>query len=101
MDTYGMARGEMHATPAEDWRDYGNNLAGEAHYQGEQFNNARRLLLCAWDGWTSGEPPKREIVRELLATFWAMSMSTGIAAIEGPLEAFAARLTEIIEREEA
>jgi hypothetical protein len=101
MNDAGMTRDELHAAPAKDWRDYGSHLAGEAHYQGGTFNDGRRLMLSTWEDWTSGEPPRREIVHELLATLWAMSMSTGIAAIEGPLEAFAARLMGIIEREEA
>ena len=78
---------ERHATEAEDWRDYGHNLAAEAHYMGEQFADARRLMLCAWDGWTSGEPDPREIAHELLATLWAMTMSSGIEGLEAPLEA--------------
>jgi len=77
---------ELHATRAEDWRDYGHNLAAETDHMGAQFTDARRLMLCAWEGWTSGEPAPDEVLYELLATVWAMSMSTGIDGLEGPLE---------------
>jgi hypothetical protein len=72
-----MATVEQHATRAQDWRVYGQNLAAEAYHTGGQFNDARRLMLCAWEGWTSGEPPPEEVVYELMATWWAMTMSTG------------------------
>ena len=80
---------ERHATVAEDWRDYGQNLAVEADFVGGQFTDARRLMLCAWEGWTSGEPDPREVFHELMATLWAMTMSSGIEGLEEPLEALA------------
>jgi len=80
---------ERHATQSDDWRVYGQNLAEEAHYDGGQFTDARRIMLCAWEGWTSGEPDPREVFHELMATLWAMTMSTGIDGLEAPLEALA------------
>jgi|SRR5215472_703862 len=77
---------ERHATEAKDWHDYGHNLAAEAYYMGEQFADARRLLLCAWEGWTSGEPGPHEVMHEMLSTWWAMAMSSGISGIEKALE---------------
>jgi hypothetical protein len=77
-------------TVAYDWRVYGLNLASEAHHIGGQFADARRLMLCAWEGWTSGEPDPREVFEELMATLWAMTMSSGIDGLEEPLEALAA-----------
>ena len=59
---------------------------------GGQFLDARRLMLCAWEGWTSGEPDPREVLHELLATLWAMTMSSGIDDLEVPLEALAAEM---------
>lgn len=85
---------ERHATQAEDWRDYGQNLAVEADCVGGQFTDARRLMLCAWEGWTSGEPDPREVLHELLATLWAMTSSSGIDGLEVPLEALAADMAE-------
>ena len=85
---------EQHATVADDWRVYGQNLAEEADYMGGQFNDARRLMLCAWEGWTSGEPDPREVFHELLATLWAMTMSSGIDGLEAPLEALANEMAE-------
>ena len=73
-----------------DWRDYGGSLASEAYHDGGQFPDARRLMLCAWEGWTSGEPDPREVFHELMATLWAMTMSSGIDGLEEPLEALAA-----------
>lgn len=83
---------ERHATQAADWRDYGTNLASEAYHLGGQFADARRIMLCAWEGWTSGEPAPGEVLYELLATLWAMTMSSGIDGLEAPLEALAAEM---------
>ena len=80
---------ERHATQAEDWRDYGQNLAVEADCVGGQFTDARRLMLCTWEVWTSGEPDPREVFHELMATLWAMTMASGIEGLEAPLEALA------------
>lgn len=87
-----MQTQERHATAAEDWRVYGYNLAEEASYMGGQFADARRLMLCAWEGWTSGEPDPREVFHELMATLYAMTMSSGIDGLEGPLEALAVEM---------
>lgn len=83
---------ERHATRADDWRTYGNNLAAENHYVGGQFADARRLMLDAWEAWTSGEPEHDEVLYELLATWWAMCMATGIEGFEDPLEALAEKM---------
>ena len=85
---------ERHATVAEDFRVFGHNLASEAYHMGGQFDDARRLMLCAWEGWTSGEPDPREVLHELLATLWAMTMSSGIEGLEEPLEALADCMAE-------
>ena len=85
---------ELHATKTEDWRDYGHNLAAEAVHMGGQFADARRLMLCAWEGWTSGEPDPREIFYELMATLYAMTMSSGIDGLEVPLDALADDLAD-------
>ena len=87
---------EEHATRAEDWRDYAHNLAEEAGYAGLQFTDARRIMLCAWEAWASGEPPREELVYELLATIQAMTMSTGIDNVEPALNEFAARLFGLV-----
>lgn len=70
---------EKHATRAPDWRVYGDNLAAEAEHVGGQFADARRLMLDAWEGWTSGEPEPQEIIYELLATWQAMAVMSGIS----------------------
>jgi hypothetical protein len=87
-----MSGAEWHASLADDWRVYGHNLAEESAHMGGQFLDARRLMLCAWEGWTSGEPDPREVLHELLATLWAMTMSSGIDDLEVPLEALAAEM---------
>lgn len=84
---------EHHATRADDWRIYGNNMAEESQYVGH-FLDARRVMLDAWENWTSGEPGRDEVLYEFLATLWAMAMASGMDGvdIEGPLQAFAASL---------
>lgn len=95
-----MKSTERHATHAEDWRAYGANLAFEAHHMGGQFSDARRLMLDTWEAWTSSEPGTKKITYELLATLWAMAMSTGIDGLDGPLEEFASQVAEIVEGQE-
>jgi len=85
---------ERHATRAADWRVYGHNLASEAYHMGGQFTDARRLMLDAWEGWTSGEPGPDEVLHELLATWWAMAMASGVDGLKEPLEALAERIAE-------
>lgn len=63
---------EYHATRSDDWLMYGCNLGEEVAHMGDQFTDARRLMLAAWDGWTSGEPEPDLIKYEFLATLWAM-----------------------------
>jgi hypothetical protein len=77
---------EIHATRADDWRVYGNNLGAETYHMGGQFADARRLMLSAWEAWTSGEPEPAEIIHELLSTWWAMAMMIGIEEIGPALE---------------
>jgi hypothetical protein len=84
---------ERHATRAADWRVYGHNLALEAEHVGH-FPDARRLMLDAWEAWTSGEPDPDEVLYELLATWWAMAMASGVDGLEDPLEALAGRMAE-------
>ena len=91
-----MMENEHHATRAADWRVYGHNLASESHHAGGQVTDARRLMLVAWEGWTSGEPPQGEIVYELLATLWAMAMSSGIEELGPLVEDFGAKVEQMI-----
>jgi hypothetical protein len=87
-----MRTRERHATRDNDWRVYGHNLAAENYYMGGQFADARRLMLDTWEGWTSGEPGRKEVLYELLATWWAMAMAAGIEEFEEPLEQLYARM---------
>lgn len=88
-----MSSLERHATHADDWRVYGRNMAEEAYHMGGQFRDARRLMLAAWEGWTSGEPGQKKVLHELLATWWAMAMSAGIEGLEAPLDELFSRVS--------
>jgi hypothetical protein len=61
--------------PEDDWGAYGCHISAQAYYGRSLIDEARLLLLDEWEGWISGEPPEEEILRELLATFWAMTWS--------------------------
>ena len=73
-----MSDTEKHATRAPDWRDHAGNLVEESYRMGAMFVDTRRLMLVAWEGWTSGEPSPGEIVYELLSTIRAMTMQSGL-----------------------
>ena len=88
---------ERHATRAEDWRVYGHNLAAESYYMGAQFTDARRMLLDAWESYTSGDPDPSDVLHEMLATWWAMAMSCGIEGFGEPFEAFAAEVEKLVQ----
>jgi len=75
-----------------DWRAHGQKLAAQTFYEGH-FDAARKVMLDAWEGWTSGEPPREEVVYELLATWWAMAMASGLEELGGPLKELADKLT--------
>lgn len=88
-----MSTVERHATCADDWGVYGDNLAEEAYHDGAQFRDARRLMLASWEGWTSGEPGIEDVAYEMLATLRAM---IALAGVKGVAEraAFLARAVE-------
>lgn len=91
-----MGKSEKHATRADDWRVYGENLATETHYAGAPFLDARRLMLAAWEGWTSGDPPSGVIAYEFLATLWAMAMSSGLDELGPVIEKAGAEIERLI-----
>jgi hypothetical protein len=79
----------------KDWRELGQEIGLESTTFTVTLDEARSLMLQSWDAWAcSGDPAQDEILNELLATVWAMLMSTGLETklTTEAIELFAASL---------
>lgn len=56
------------------------------------YADARRVMLDAWEGWTSGEPPEDAIIRELLSAWRAMATMCGIESVGDALAEIALQI---------
>ena len=70
----------------QDWRRAGSNIAEWIYHMGVSVEDARMVLLGAWEGWTSGEPEREDVIFEMLATWKAMVDLSGLDDVNPLLE---------------